>query len=111
MLSISAALSTPPQPRACAELRILFVIPGKASGAGNSMIFARRQAETVARTGCDVESFFLRSRTSVAALLSEFVRFRRKLRAFRPHVIHAHFGTVTAVFAALGAGFGKRRIP
>jgi teichuronic acid biosynthesis glycosyltransferase TuaC len=29
------------------------------------------------------------------------------MRAFRPQVVHAHYGTVTALFAALGAG----RIP
>ena len=40
-------------------------------------------------------------------LFEEFFRFRRVIRTFRPQVIHAHYGTVTAMFAALGAG----RIP
>ena len=85
--------------------RVLFVIPGVA--AGHSMVFARRQAATLADLGFEVEMFDLRSRTSPRALFAEFRRFRRELRQFRPQVIHAHYGTVTALFAALGAG----RIP
>jgi glycosyltransferase involved in cell wall biosynthesis len=68
------------------------------------MVFARRQAETLAAQGFRVEVFDLRSRTSPRVLCGEFRRFRRVVRAFRPQVIHAHYGTVTAMFAALGAG-------
>ncbi len=85
--------------------RVLFVIPGV--GTGHSMVFVRRQAETLAGLGFDVEMFDLRSRTAPRALFEEFRRFRRLVRAFRPQVIHAHYGTVTALFAALGVG----RIP
>jgi len=82
--------------------RVLFVIPGLAEG--HSMVFARRQAATLVAQGFRVEMFDLRSRTSLRVLFEEFRRFRRMVRAFRPQVIHAHFGTVTAMFAALGAG-------
>ncbi len=83
-------------------LRVLFVIPG--DGQGNSMIFARRQAESVQRQGVQVRTFFLRSRTSPAELAREFRRFRAELRRDRPDIIHAHFGTMTALFAAMAAG-------
>ena len=46
--------------------RVLFVIPGGAEG--SSMVFARRQAATLARMGAAVDVFFLRSRTSPAML-------------------------------------------
>jgi len=85
--------------------RVLFVIPGLA--AGHSMVFARRQAAALAEQGFRVEMFDLRSRTAPGVLWGEFFRFRRMIRTFRPQVIHAHYGTVTAMFAALGAG----RIP
>ncbi len=85
--------------------RILFVIPGVAMD--HSMVFARRQAAILAGLGFEVEMFDLLSRTSPRALFEEFRRFRRVIHAFRPQVIHAHYGTVTALFAALGAG----RIP
>jgi glycosyltransferase involved in cell wall biosynthesis len=86
-------------------VRVLFVIPG--DGQGSSMIFARRQAESLIARGVTVECFYLRSRTSPRALAGEFRRLRKELLRFHPDVVHAHFGTVTALFAALGCG----RIP
>jgi teichuronic acid biosynthesis glycosyltransferase TuaC len=68
------------------------------------MIFVRRQAGSVAALNGEVEIFFLRSRTSAFALAREFIRFRRAKRRFLPDVIHAHYGTVTALFAACGHG-------
>jgi len=85
--------------------RVLFVVPGVAQG--HSMIFARRQAATLVAQGFHVEIFDLHSRTSLQTVFAEFRRFRRVVRRYRPQVIHAHYGTVTAMFAALGAG----RIP
>jgi glycosyltransferase involved in cell wall biosynthesis len=85
--------------------RVLFVIPGVAQG--HSMVFARRQATMLVAQGLDVKIFDLCSRTSLPKVFGEFRRFRRVIRKFRPEVIHAHYGTVTAMFAALGTG----RIP
>ncbi len=68
------------------------------------MIFARRQAESLRAEGIDVRMFFLRSRTSPLVLGREFRRFRCELRRHAPHLVHAHFGTMTAMFAALGTG-------
>src|SRR5437870_1146926 len=86
-------------------MRVLFLIPGVAEG--HSMVFARRQAATLAAQGFRVEIFDLRSRTSPRMLFAEFRRFRSMVGQFRPQVIHAHYGTVTAMFGALGTG----RIP
>ena len=77
--------------------RVLFVIPGESEG--SNMIFARRQLAVLRRLGVPVDSFFLRSRVSPAVLLSERGRFRKQIRAFRPDVVHAQFGTMTAFFA------------
>jgi len=82
-------------------LRVLFVIPGAFEG--NSMIFARRQASSMRELGVQVSFFHLRSRTSPVQMAREWVRFRRCLRRTRPDVVHAHFGTATALFAALAA--------
>lgn len=79
--------------------RVLFVIPGAANG--SSMVFARRQAEALTRRGVRVECFYLQSRTSARVLWAEAVRFRQACRAFRPDIVHAHFGTVTAMFTVL----------
>lgn len=79
--------------------RVLFVIPGEAQG--SSMVFARRQAEALASRGVVVQSFHLQSRTSLRVLMSEAGRFRSVCRSFQPDVVHAHFGTMTAMFTAL----------
>jgi glycosyltransferase involved in cell wall biosynthesis len=75
------------------------------------MIFARRQAACLLGLGVDVKLFFLRSRTSPWFLIAEWLRFQDALKNFEPNVIHAHFGTVTAAFAALAAGWGPGRVP
>jgi teichuronic acid biosynthesis glycosyltransferase TuaC len=82
-------------------LRVLFVVPGAARG--SSMIFARRQAGSLREAGVAVSLFHLRSRTSPWQLAREWIRFRRRLRRAAPDVVHAHFGTVTALFAALAS--------
>jgi teichuronic acid biosynthesis glycosyltransferase TuaC len=83
-------------------MKVMFVIPG--DGQGSSMIFARRQAEALRSQGVEVREFFLKSRTSPGKIAVELRRFRGEARCFAPTVIHAHYGTVTAVFSALCAG-------
>lgn len=81
-------------------IRVLSVIPGE-QGDRSSMVFARRQMAALEQRGVNVENFFLSSRTSPGALLAEARRFRKIIRHFDPHLIHAHYGTVTALFCAL----------
>jgi teichuronic acid biosynthesis glycosyltransferase TuaC len=100
-MSAPSAVPVRSQPLA-ANPRVLFVIPG--DGQGSSMIFARRQALAAANEGIEVDLFYLLSRTSPGRVLAEFRRFRRELARLQPDLIHAHFGTVTALFAALAAG-------
>jgi len=82
--------------------RVLFVLPG--DGRENSMIFARRQSQTLAAEGIATHLFYLGSRTSPVQLFREYRRFRAELARLRPAVIHVHFGTVTALFSALAVG-------
>ncbi len=89
-----------------AHPKVVFVIPGAAEG--HSMVFARRQAEACRAQGIEVHEFYLASRTAPWALLAEWIRFRRECKRIRPSVIHAQYGSVTALFAALAAG---RSIP
>lgn len=81
------------------NFRLLFVIPGEARG--SSMVFARRQAEALRAIGIEVACFYLCSRTSPSVLCGEARRFRKTLAEFRPDIVHAHFGTVTAFFTAV----------
>jgi glycosyltransferase involved in cell wall biosynthesis len=68
------------------------------------MVFARRQAEALGSHGITVESFYIKSRTSPRILFAEALRFLRLRRAFQPDLIHAHFGTMTALFTVLTSG-------
>lgn len=85
--------------RGRATIRSLHVIPGDPDG--SSMIFARREASSLKYADIEVRQFFLRSRTSLVCLVKDLFRLRREIRDFRPHVIHAHYGTVTALFCCL----------
>jgi teichuronic acid biosynthesis glycosyltransferase TuaC len=84
-----------PQP----DMRVLAVIPG--DGAGASMIFTRRQVESLARQALDVRTFYLNSRMSLVGLAQEWCRLRREIRSYQPHMVHAHYGTVTAFLCAM----------
>lgn len=78
------------------------VIPG--AHQGSSMIFVRRQAQSLTAEGLEVDCFHLRTRTKPVDLMREFRRLRARIAAFQPSVVHAQFGTVTAAVAALAAG-------
>ncbi|MCC2639811.1 MAG: putative Glycosyltransferase [Nitrospira sp.] len=78
--------------------RVLSVVPGLPIGF--NMIFARNQIAALEQLGVISRSFFLHSRTSPGILLSEAARFRREVAGFRPDLVHAHYGTVTALFCA-----------
>jgi glycosyltransferase involved in cell wall biosynthesis len=80
-------------------MRVLSVIPGGNHSA--SMIFARRQTQSLVLAEIDNRNFLLASRTSPWRLWQEILRFRREIRHFKPHMVHAHFGTMTALFCAV----------
>lgn len=80
-------------------LRVLYVFPGAAQG--SAMIFAGKQVEAMRKLGVHPEIFALESRTDPAHLRRESARFRQCITAFRPELIHAQYGTVTACLAAL----------
>lgn len=80
-------------------MRVLAVIPG--DGEGSNFIFARRQAQALARLGVSVDVFYFRPRLSPIGLWSEWRRLRRTIANQAPDVIHAHYGTITAFFCAL----------
>jgi teichuronic acid biosynthesis glycosyltransferase TuaC len=79
--------------------RVLFVVPG--DGSGSSMIFIRRQIDSLRSARVIGAEFYLATRTSPGTLLRERRRFRRMVRDFAPDVIHAQYGTVTACFCLL----------
>lgn len=82
------------------KIRVLAVIPD--GGNKVSMIFAHRQMNSLKATSIDVGVFMLKSRTSLKMLCSNMIAFRQKIAMFKPDVVHAHYGTMTSFFCALG---------
>jgi teichuronic acid biosynthesis glycosyltransferase TuaC len=80
-------------------IRVLGVIPGTESAL--SMPFSRREMKAVCAHGAESHVFFLRSRTNPVAVLREAIRLRKTIREVRPDVVHAQFGTVTALVCVL----------
>lgn len=81
------------------SIRVCHVIPGPE--APYRMVFAREQIKSLSALGVTSHSVFLQSRTSPSVIAREVRRLRRALQEFRPHVVHAHYGTVTAILTAL----------
>jgi len=82
-------------------LRILSVIPGDSTGA--SMIFVKRQVASLRALGIDNHKFYLSSRTHPVRIFQEFRRLRAEIGTVRPDIVHAHYGTITALLCALVA--------
>ena len=78
--------------------RVLHVIPGDSGG--GTMIFAKRQVASLAQAGVPGETVYLSSRLNPVVLARDGLRIRRLARSFRPDLIHAHYGTVTALLCA-----------
>jgi teichuronic acid biosynthesis glycosyltransferase TuaC len=89
---------TSPRRAPAPALRVLHVIPTRPDG--RSMIFAKRQIAALSQAGVAGQSVFTSSRTDPRVVARDGLLIRRLVRSFRPHVIHAHYGTVTAMLCA-----------
>jgi len=79
-------------------MKVLYVIPGEENG--SSMIFAKRQIHFLSTQNINTSSFYLRSRSNPIIYFREISRFRKLIRLFKPDIVHCHYGTATAFFAA-----------
>lgn len=79
--------------------KVLFVIPGIKKG--NKCTFSIGQAEALIRFGIGVNIFFLESRTNPFKILASVVEIIREVNRAECGLIHAHFGTVTALLSAI----------
>ena len=82
-----------------ASLQVLAVVPGDMKG--SSFVFARRQISALVSLGVNVRNFNFTDRTSLKGLFREWQRLRREIRLFQPDIVHAHYGTITALLSAL----------
>lgn len=83
------------------SVRVLFVYPGPI--VSSRLLFVRKQIDSLVAAGVSSQEFSLQSRTSLVILASEWVRFQREIRSFRPDIVHAQYGTATSAFCALSS--------
>jgi teichuronic acid biosynthesis glycosyltransferase TuaC len=88
------------------DLRVLAVIPGKESD--NTLRHCRAQLRSLRASGLCVQDFFLESRTNLFVIIKEFFRVMRELREFKPSIIHAQYGTMTAFVASLASMVSRK---
>ncbi len=80
------------------KLRIIHVIPDHP--APSSFIFAKRQVEDLKEMGHLNEVFYFNTRFSLTGFIRQFKQFKQIVKDFKPDLIHAHYGTITAFFAS-----------
>lgn len=83
-------------------LKVLMVIPASQSNPID-MIFARRQIDAIEKAGVQVLRFFLESRTSFTKLWHSLREIRKAQLHFKPNLVHAHYGAMTAFFSVIAS--------
>jgi teichuronic acid biosynthesis glycosyltransferase TuaC len=76
-------------------LKVLYVVPSGPVGTA-SMVFAHREIERIAASGITTDTFNLRTSLRPRILFQQLRTLRSRIRQFRPDIVHAHFGTITA---------------
>jgi teichuronic acid biosynthesis glycosyltransferase TuaC len=81
------------------SLRILFISPDE--GGMVPLSFASHLGAALEKLGVTVRTFIIASRTNPVSLAREWFQCRDLISNFDPDIIHAQYGTVTSMFAAL----------
>ena len=86
------------------RIRVLCVIPTKRTPATKfSMIFAERQVAALLEAGLEVECFYLLVEPDLRTMVEQWRRLRETIWDFCPDVVHAQYGTVTALLSVLSS--------
>lgn len=81
------------------RLRVLFAVPGQKDASG--MIFAHRQIAALEAAGIEAEVFQFSAGANLIRAIRQGWEMRKRLNTFRPHILHAQFGTLTAFVCSL----------
>lgn len=82
------------------NLSVIAVIPAKKEEA-NSMLFTKRQTNSLRENGIRVIDFYLTSRSNPLRLFKNLTGLSKEIKRNNISIIHAHFGTVTSFFCAI----------
>ena len=67
------------------------------------MVFAHSEIERIAATGIETAVFSYRTSARPDRLFRQIMTIRSRIRQFKPDVVHAHFGTITAFATVVAA--------
>ena len=81
------------------RIRVLYVVPS--SPCGSSMVFAHEEITRIAAFGFETTTFPCDAGAKPARVLNRVWNLWQRARDYRPDILHAHFGTVTAFVSAL----------
>lgn len=83
-------------------MRVLYIIPEGPAGTA-SMVFAHSEIDRIAASGVVTEVVRFRSSMRPDRLFRQIRSIRSRVREFRPDIVHAHFGTLTAFATVIAA--------
>lgn len=79
-------------------MKILHIIPYHPSP--SAFVFAKRQVQDLILEGHECEIFFFNTKISPILFFRQLISYKKKIKAFQPDIIHAHYGTYTAYFSS-----------
>ena len=82
-------------------MRVLYIVPLGPAGTA-SMVFAHSEIERIAAVGIETAVFPFPTSARPDLLFRQIRAIRSRIRQFKPDVVHAHYGTITA-FATVAA--------
>ncbi len=80
------------------KIRVIAVIPGSESGV--SMIFVKRQIDSLREHGVLIETVYIPQWTPWV-VWKTLKTIRSLVKTFKPHILHAHYGTATSFLCSL----------
>jgi teichuronic acid biosynthesis glycosyltransferase TuaC len=86
---------TTEQSRNDKTLKVLYVVPAGPSGTA-SMVFAHAEITRLREAGVATETVMVRTAPNPLTIARQIRVLRVREQEFQPHIVHAHFGSITA---------------
>ena len=80
-------------------IRVLYVVPGVKGG--SSMVFAHNEIARLASLGLETRTFMFDAGANPLRAFLRAWELRRLVREYRPDIVHAHYGSLTAFVCAV----------
>lgn len=84
------------------SIKVLYVLPK--ADRPNSLVFVKRQLAALGKKGVEVHTAMLPTGTSPRRIAGNLKDLCIQIRALKPDIVHAQYGSATAMVAALAAG-------